>query len=76
MSDQIKRLAGSARMQRLTYRQARYLFDAMIISDALFLESGNVSAAADRLGVRRETINKIIMRRATNDQTTEEEKDE
>lgn len=60
MSEQIQKLARSMAKRNLTLRQALFLFDAMVIGDALFLERGNVSRAAERLDVERGNLNKLI----------------
>lgn len=58
--DRVRALARTCANRGLRLDQARYLLDSMMISDALALEAGCVSAAARRLDVGREHLHRRI----------------
>lgn len=58
--EKIRALARTCAASNLRLRQARYLFDAMVMSDALFLEGGDVLAASRRLEVDRAMIQRRL----------------
>lgn len=47
----------------LRLRDAKYLFDALYVSDALMLSGGNITKAAERAGIRRENLTRLKDRR-------------
>jgi transcriptional regulator of acetoin/glycerol metabolism len=58
--DRVRALARTCANRGLRLDQARYMLDAMMISDALAIEGGCVMAAADRLGIDRTAIHRRI----------------
>lgn len=58
--DRVRALARTCAARGLRIDQASYLFEAMMISDALAIEGGCVMAAADRLGIDRAAIHRRI----------------
>ncbi|WP_370312510.1 helix-turn-helix domain-containing protein [Sagittula sp.] len=64
---QIKALARRCAHGGLTLAQARLVFETLAIADALVLESGHVSRAAERLGINRVTLSRRIHTRTQKD---------
>lgn len=68
----IRRIAQRCARANLRLRDARALFEAIYRADALALEGGNITRAAKRAGVIRETFH----RQRTRDETAIEEIDQ
>ena len=60
--DKIKYLARKCANSGLKLRDARMLLDSLIIADALAMNNGNISKAADAIRVDRAMIMRFRMR--------------
>ncbi|WP_366942701.1 helix-turn-helix domain-containing protein [uncultured Roseobacter sp.] len=60
--DPIKFVARRCAMRGLNLKDARDLFDALMISDAIALEDGNKTKAAKRLGIKPAQLHRIKSR--------------
>lgn len=61
-ADTIKRMARNAALKSLRYRDALMFFEGFYIAEALAAESGSKTRAAERLGVKRETLSRRLRR--------------
>lgn len=62
-NEHIKRLARLCAMKGLKLKDARSLFDALYIADALIVEDGNKTKAAQRAGMGRTHIMRMQKQR-------------
>lgn len=57
--EHIKQLARACALGNIPLRDARCLFDSMYAADAVMLEGGRMTRAADRAGIRPEHFRRI-----------------